>query len=211
MTRSLAIDPPPLPTAGRCALLALHWQNDVLHPDGRIPFGTGDDAQRRALIAAATRLLAGARAAAVPVWSVRIAYRPDGADLIANAPIFTRVQAERAVIDGTWGAEFFDGLGPAPGEVALTHTRINAFLDTPLDAQLRARDITQLVIAGISTHMVVEHAVRHAADLGYHVTVAADACSSARRETHAASLDAMRMFARVASVDEVVGRWASDA
>ncbi|MCU0870444.1 MAG: cysteine hydrolase [Burkholderiales bacterium] len=207
MTRSTAVTVPDLPLRPRCAVLALHLQNDVLHADGRIPFGTGDDARRRATIDAAARLLAGARAAAVPVWSVRIAFRADGSDLIDNAPLFARVRAERAVVDGTWGADFLDGLGPAAGEAVITHTRVNPFLDTPLDPQLRARDIAHLVVAGVATHSVVEHTVRHAVDLGYRVAVAADACSSAHPATHAASLASMALLARIATVADVLQAW----
>jgi biuret amidohydrolase len=211
MTRSTAVDAPPLPPRARCALLALHLQNDVLHIDGRIPFGTGDTARRAAVIASAGRLLAGARDLGVPVWSVRIAYRSDGTDLIDNAPVFARVKAEGAVVDGTWGAEFFDGLGPRAGEAVVTHTRINPFFDTPLDAQLRARDISHLVVAGVATHSVVEHAVRHAVDLGYRVCVAADACSSAHAATHDASLASMALLARIATVGAVLDAWLSAA
>lgn len=73
----------------RSAVLALHYQNDVLHADGRIRvgFATGDDARER-VIAAAGALLAGARRAGLPIVHIRIAFRPDYADLVQNCPLF---------------------------------------------------------------------------------------------------------------------------
>jgi len=76
--------------------------------------------------------------------------------------------------------------------------------------------IKKLVICGMQTHMCVEAAVRAAADLGYEVTVAHDACATRDLEfngvkvpaaqVHAAALAAMEYaYAKVESVDELCG------
>jgi nicotinamidase-related amidase len=61
----------------------------------------------------------------------------------------------------------------------------------------------RLVIAGVATHSVVESTVRHAVDMGYEVTVAADACAAGDPAAHAASLESMRLIAQVCDVDQV--------
>ena len=66
----------------------------------------------------------------------------------------------------------------------------------------------RLVVAGISTTYVVESTVRHASDLGYRVTVAADACSSASPAMHRASLEAMALIAEISTVDAVLAEFA---
>lgn len=184
-------------------VLALHYQNDQLHPEGRIRVGLAEDDPARArLIAAAGRLLAGARARGWPIIHVRMAFRPDYADLARNTPIFRKTAEIGAVRDGHWGSEFFAELAPldSPREFAFKHNRISAFYGTELEALLRLLDAKQLVIAGIATHSVVESTVRDAADRGYEVAVAADACAAADT-AHDNALASMRLIAEVGDVD----------
>jgi len=192
----------------RTALLALHYQNDVVHRDGKIRLGLADDdAQRASVLAAAQELFAGARAARVPIVHVRIAFRPDHADVLRNGPIWHNVFASGAVAEGSWGADFFDRLRPEPAEFVVTHTRINAFFGSPLEERLRALDAKSLVIAGVATNSVVEHTARHAADMGFFVTVAADACASSRPHLHAAALENVALIGRVAARATLLAEW----
>ena len=52
----------------------------------------------------------------------------------------------------------------ATGEILVTKKRISAFAGSDLDMVLRSRDVTHLVLAGISTSGVVLSTVREAAD-----------------------------------------------
>ena len=190
-------------------VLALHYQNETVHAEGRIRVGIAEASpERAAIVAAARALLDGARRHGVPVISVRIAFRPDYADVPANAEIWRRVVANKAMAEGSWGAEFFEGLGPLPGELVVTHQRNNPFHGSPLADAVRHLGARRLVVAGISTTYVVESAVRHASDLGYEVVVAADACSSATRAAHEASLAAMAMLAEVKTTAEIIADFA---
>lgn len=194
------------------AVLALHYQNDVLHPDGKIRVGLdADGVARQRLLDGAAALLAGARAHALPIVHVRIAFRPDYADLLPNCAVFRNVARIGAVAEGQWGSAFYDGLQPLPGsatEFVVKHTRISAFYGTPLEETLRVLGARRLVVAGVATHSVVEGTVRHAADIGFEVMVAQDACASAEPAVHEASLASMRLIAQTGSVAEAV-RWAA--
>jgi nicotinamidase-related amidase len=185
----------------RAALLALHYQNDVLHADGKIRVGIAADSPLRAgVIAAAQSLLQAARERAIPIVHVRIAFRPDYADLLTNAPIFRAVAASAALQEGSWGAQFHDSLTPRENdarEFVVTHKRVNAFYDSPLETVLRAIGAQHLIVAGVATHSVVESTVRHAVDMGYEVAVAADACAAGSQQAHAASLASMGLIATV--------------
>lgn len=199
-------------TGTDAAVLALHYQNDVLHPDGKIRVGLdADGAARQRLLDNAAALLAGARAQALPIVHVRIAFRPDYADLLPNCQIFRSVAAIGAVPEGQWGSAFYEGLEPLAGsarEFVVKHTRISAFYGTPLEETLRLLGARRLVVAGVATHSVVEGTVRHAADIGFSVMVAQDACASADPAVHAASLASMRLIAQTGTVDEAL-RWAA--
>jgi biuret amidohydrolase len=193
------------------ALLALHYQNDVVHPEGRIRAGVGGDAQRAALVRNARRLLDGARRHGVPVVSVRIAFRPRHAGVMQNSPQFRAAVRAGALVDGSWGAEFYERLKPRRGEVVVTHSRINAFYGSDLDVVLSTLRARRLVVAGVATHSSVEHTARHAADAGFEVVVAADACAAADPELHAASLRTLGLHVeRIASVEEVLAELAAD-
>jgi nicotinamidase-related amidase len=194
--------------ARRAALLALHYQNDVVHPHGRIRLGFAEgDAGREAVLSAAERLLAGARETGVAVVHVRIAFRPDHADVLRNGPIWENVAQVGAVAEGSWGASFHDRLRPQPHEFVLRHGRINAFFGAPLEETLRLVDANDLVLAGVATNSVVEHTARHAADMGYRVTIAADACAASRADLHQAALDNIALLGTVAAVDDIVAGW----
>jgi nicotinamidase-related amidase len=186
-------------------LLALHYQNDVVHPEGRIRVGIAEHSPERAQVVTAARtLLDGARRHKIPVVSVRIAFRPDHRGIAANSAMWRRVAADKVMAEGSWGAEFHEGLGPLPDEFVVHHMRNNAFYNSPLQDVLNYWQPRRLVVAGISTTYVVESTVRHASDVGYEIMVAADACSSADRDMHEASLKAMSLLATIGSVAEAV-------
>ena len=196
-----------LPLFGDTALVALHYQNDVLHPEGKIRVGlAADSPERSRLVASAEALLARARARRMPLVHVRVAYRPDGADIICNAPIFRNVAASGAVQDGTWGAEFYASLAPLMAndrEFVVKHSRINAFFGSQLEEILRVLGVSRLLVAGVATHSVVESTVRHAVDMGFEVDVAAGACSAADMDVHRASLQSMSVIARILDPQDV--------
>jgi len=104
---------------------------------------------------------------------------------------------------------------PAPGEIVIGKHHANAFRDTDLLAALRGLGAARIVVAGMQTHMCVEAATRAAADLGFQVVVAHDACATRALkfggaevpapQVHAAALAAMSgSYARVVSVAELL-------
>lgn len=191
----------------RAAVLALHYQNEVLHPDGKIRVGVNDEKVRESVIEGARRLLAFARKKQLPLLHVRIAFRPDYADCPRNTPIFQKTIELGAVKDGEWGAEFMKPLQPLENEheFVVTHQRISSFAGTSLDNILRMLDVQHLIVGGVATHSVVEHTVRDATDRGYTVTIAADACAAGSSELHDAALRSLALVAKVSRVDELPG------
>jgi nicotinamidase-related amidase len=177
-------------------VVAVHYQNDVVHPEGKIGAGTG-------VVETAARLLDGARRRGWPVVSVRVLLPEDGG--VRNSPMFRRAAESGAVREGTWGAEFHERLQPLADERVVTHSRINAFYGSELARVLDELGARRLVVAGVATHSAVEHTARHAADVGYDVVVASDACAAGDPELHTASLRSLALHVeRVATVDEIL-------
>jgi nicotinamidase-related amidase len=81
-------------------------------------------------------------------------------------------------IPGTPGAEIHAGVRPAAGEAVVEKNFPNGFRSTELQLRLEAAGARHLVVAGMMTHMCVDATVRQAADLGYRVTLLADACAT---------------------------------
>jgi nicotinamidase-related amidase len=185
------------------ALLAVHWQNEVLHPDGAIRAGFAEsDARRAQVLAASKQLLAAARANAVATIFLRMAFRADFADLPANCALYRGVAERKVMAEGSWGADFHAGLAPAPTDWVVTHNRVNGFYASQLEAQLAALGVRDLIVAGVATHSAVEHTVRHAADMGFNVSVAEEACAATPREVHLGSLNVMASLATIVTVRE---------
>ncbi len=71
-----------------------------------------------------------------------------------------------------------------PGDITVTKQTWGAFASTDLEAQLKARGITQVVIAGVATGTGVESTARQAYEQGFNVTLALDAMTDLRAEAH---------------------------
>lgn len=185
--------------------IPIHYQNENCHADGRIKIGLAEDSVWRGeAMTAAKRLLDGMRTASVPVVHVRLAVRPDLADVIPNTPIFRTFVDEKCWMEGSWGTEFLAGFEPAGEELVVTHIRNNGFYGSDLDLSLHRHRPRQLYISGVSTAYAVESTVRHATDIGYEVTVISDACTTATRAQHDGALRAMSLLAEIKTADEVL-------
>ena len=181
------------------ALIALHYQNDICHPDGKIPFAidrTGPMSGR--FLEASREALGRARQLGFVIVHVHIAFSPDYADLPRHGRLFRKVEELGAVKLGSWGAEPYAGFEPLPGETCLIHKGNSAFFATGLDAILEASAVTDLAVCGLATQFSVEHTVRDAADRGFRVTVLRDCCASANAAAAEAAFEVMSMLAEVA-------------
>jgi nicotinamidase-related amidase len=111
------------------------------------------------------------------------------------------------------GGEIHEHVAPIEGEKVFTKTEVSCFNGTDLLAYLQENRITELVVAGMMTHMCVEAAVRAAYDLGFEVTLVGDACATrdlefgetevAATDVHASTLATLsRTYATVVTTKE---------
>jgi nicotinamidase-related amidase len=132
------------------------------------------------VVAVARQLADAFRAANAPVVLVR-AVRPAPMDFSdpdhpGNQPVPELLPADLVVTKRTWGA----------------------FHQTPLDAELRSRGVSTIVLGGVATNMGVESTARAADEHGYRLVFVEDAMSGLAAEEHAFAVE--RMFPRLGTV-----------
>ncbi len=84
--------------------------------------------------------------------------------------------------------ELLPELGQQPSDIIVTKRSWGAFATTDLEAQLKAKSVTQVVVTGVSTSGGVEATARQAYEHGFHVTLALDAMTDVRKEAHEYSI-----------------------
>ncbi|AVD86043.1 MULTISPECIES: cysteine hydrolase family protein [unclassified Pseudomonas] len=178
------------------ALIIIDIQNDYF-PGGKWPLDGVEAAADNA-----ARLLAAARARRDLVVHVRHEFES------ADAPFFT---------PGSTGAHFHKKVAPLDGEPEVLKHKVNAFLDTSLKRTLDQHGVKSLTIVGSMSHMCIDAATRAAADYGYAVTVAHDACATLPLEfdgkqvpavdVHASAMAALAFaYAKVLKTDDLLGQ-----
>jgi biuret amidohydrolase len=184
------------------ALLALHFQNYICHPDGRIPFSLERGSKEAAhFLDASKRALRQARHAGWVVVHVHIAFVPDYSDLMRNCRLFLKTETLGALKRGSWGAAALEGFEPAADDIVVTTNCNSGFRRTELESALRERGITRVNVVGLATQYSVEHTVRDSADIGFAVRLFADCCASGDMEAHRASLRTLTLLADVMDSD----------
>ncbi|MEO7910374.1 MAG: cysteine hydrolase family protein [Roseiflexaceae bacterium] len=136
------------------ALLVIDVQNGMFAEDDPVYHGAE-------LLATIGELLAKARAAEVPVIYIQHNGGPG-----------------HPLESGSEGWPIHPAIPPANGEPVIGKSTPDSFHETMLQAELEARGIVKLVVAGIQTELCVDTTCRRASSLGYQTTLACDAHST---------------------------------
>lgn len=99
----------------------------------------------------------------------------------AHAPVvFIQHETRAGYLEhGSREWQLADGLQEKPGDLRVRKTTPDAFQGTELDALLKARGVSELIVCGMHTEFCVDSTTRRALALGYPVTLVADAHTSA--------------------------------
>ncbi len=200
------------------ALIVIDMQNDFVHPDGAngkwIRARWEQDGTPLAervnpmepIVGRLIGLVESARGAGVPVIWCKVVNTPETDARYWLSEGWTFCQ------EGTWGAEWYRGLGPKPGEREIIKRRHSAFHATDLDLILRRVGIDAVVLAGTATHGCVEGSARDAMARDYWAVVAGDCCGQLDMVAHEQALMRIdRLFGMVAHAG-VIGRiWTGHA
>lgn len=145
----------------KTALLLIDIQNDYFE-QGAMPLVNAEQASLQA-----KRVLEYFRENMLPIIHIQhVATRKDATFFIPQ----------------TQGVQIHTTVFPLQSEKRIIKHYPNSFRETQLLDYLTANQINNLVVCGMMTHMCVDATVRAAKDLGYNITLLADACATRNLE-----------------------------
>ena len=123
-------------------------------------------------------------------------------------------------VRGSEGSDIHDAAAHFEGEPIVYKHYPNSFRETNLLEMLNEWEVERVVVTGMMTHMCVDATVRAAADFGFQVWVAADACATRDLEydgtlvpaehVHKAFLAAFKSYGQVMTSEQVIARLAAE-
>lgn len=185
---------------GNSALLVLHYQNSVAHPDGVWGRNLYTQISKNNAYDNASAVLKYARSIMMPVIYVNVACRP-GAPELPDALFGIVADARNAedCLSGSWGAQPIDELVPDKGDIQIDNFNSDAFQGTALDQILRARNIETVYLIGQVIEHVVGTTMKRAANSGYAAVLLEDCVGGYSDATRDAMLDILGGYGRISN------------
>ncbi len=182
------------------ALMCIDFQRDFVEAGGFGETLGNDVSTLRVAIAPTQEVLAAARELGMLVIHTREGHRADLTDLFAakrdrgnpSLRIGDPGPMGRILVRGQAGHDIVPELAPVEGEVVLDKPGKGSFYATDLETILRSRNITHLIVTGVTTEVCVQSTVREANDRGFESLILSDCTGSYFPEFHASAL---QMFA----------------
>ncbi len=172
----------------RAAFLIIDMQHGFINPDSALCI-----AGAKATLPACAQALDKARLLAMPVFYIRREYAEDGSNVEA-ARFPSWVKGGRPISSAC--PESLDVpklIAPLPVDRIITKPRYSAFHHTALDAELRALDISTLVVTGTTTPNCIRTTCYDGLSLNYNVALIEDCTSSRTPEAQAANIEDMAL------------------
>jgi ureidoacrylate peracid hydrolase len=177
--------------AASTALLLIDLQNAFCSPGGSLAPDAATLQRYDRVIEQAVLMVATARAHGVQVIYLRHVYRPGYPEAHATMPFLARLEERRALLRDSEDAALVGTLVVGDRDLVVDKSHFDGFHATELDALLRARGVSELVVAGVSTNVCVESTVRSGSERGYATYVASDATAATSDQLHVAALQSM--------------------
>ncbi len=197
------------------ALLVMDVQNDFCAEGGAFDKDGKDVNLLQAMVPNLISFIEKARETGLPIIFSRSVHSSDGSHYLSDSYVEqgTRRAKQRYIEypvckKDSWGAEFFKGIEPLPGEVVITKHRFSAFMDTDLDLILRSKGIRTLIVTGMATNICVETTTREGFCRDYYMVVLRDCTSTYSEELHNNALNTIDLsFGEVVSSGDVIKCW----
>jgi len=171
------------------ALAMIDMQRDFFSPREKT-------AALHEILSPAELVLAAARNAGVHVFHTREGYARDGSDINPFKQALGYVGKPGPngpfLIRGSPGHDFLDGFEPLTDEVVIDKAGFSGFYRSALDEELRARAVTHILLAGVTTQCCVHSTLRDAVERGYFCLTLDDCCATVEPAVHQATMRIIR-------------------
>ena len=163
------------PTLQSPVLLMIDFQRDFCEQGGYADHHGGIEWVKD-ILPAAKRLIVAARKAKIPVIHTREGYAPDLSDChpnklerskLGNCEIGSEGPLGRLLIRGEPGHDHIQALYPINDELVIDKAGYCAFRDTELLNRLKAIDVKEILIAGVTADVCVHSTMRSSSENGF--------------------------------------------
>ncbi len=180
------------------ALLVVDFVNGFIDPD---QFGGGNIA---AAAAQSAELLDAVRRAGIPVIFTRMVFAEDRSDV---GMFCLKATGLPQLTEQAPAGQIVDQLAPRPGELIVRKQQASAFFDTGLAANLIARHVDTVIVAGCTTSGCVRASVVDAVSYNFRPIVVTDCVGDRALGPHDANLfDMNQKYADLMVCAEVTAR-----
>jgi nicotinamidase-related amidase len=171
------------------AVLALHWQTNVISPQGFFGAMLAEPVARSGVVERAAAFHASAREAGAAIVWTRFTIPMGEGQLVRNTPFMVAVGDHQEVFrPNAPGAALIAEMAVQSVDRVSDNQRLSGLAGNDLAASLIDAGITTLLITGVATNLTVEQTARHGTDLGFTVHVVSDCVAAATPAIHEASL-----------------------
>ncbi|WP_344108245.1 cysteine hydrolase [Nocardiopsis rhodophaea] len=182
----------------RTAVLALHWQVNVIKPEGFFGAMLSEPVLRSGVVEQATRFHDRARAAGLPIVFTRFTVPEGEGGLVRNTGFMNAVgEAQESFRPEAPGAQLIPEMAElGERDRVVDNQKLSGLAGNALPEWLAEQEIDTLLVTGVATNLTVEQTARHGTDLGFTVHVVADCVTAAENAAHEASLTNLDLVTR---------------
>ena len=176
--------------SARAAVLALHWQVNVIRPEGFFGEMLSEPVARSGVVGRAVRFHSAARQAGARLIFTRFTVPEKEGGLVRNTGFMRAVgDAQEAFRPDAPGTQLIPEMAELATDAHIAdNQKLSGLAGNDVVRWLLDRSISTVFITGVATNLTVEQTARHGTDLGFTVYVVRDCVAAANEETHAASL-----------------------
>ena len=194
----------------QCAIILVDMARDFIEPGGFIADAGGAEYQARAkaMLEPLAKLLDTAREVGATVVYSADCHTPEDSELKKWGP---------HAMQGTKWADIVDELQPQTGDLELPKTTYSGFQSTDMEAQLRARGIERLYIAGLHTDCCCRHTSGDAFQKGFDLVWITDGLQALTQEAHESGLEYYKAYyatepeRQFKTTEQIINEWSKVA
>jgi nicotinamidase-related amidase len=172
------------------AVLALHWQVNVIRPEGFFGSMLAEPVAASGIVPTAVRFHEAARRMGLPVIFTRFTVPVGEGGLVRNTGFMRAVgDAQEAFRPDAAGSALIDEMLPlAATDRVVDNQKLSGLAGSDLQDRLAEQGIDTLFLTGVATNLTVEQTARHGTELGLTVHTVSDCVASATEMINSASL-----------------------